>query len=130
MNRLNSNLSPHRLARQWGLFLTFLCFSAFAVAQGSVRTFPATAQRGVMQITSPPDLLMNGQPERLSPGARIRGTNRMLVMSGSLVGQQWWVNFLREPNGLIHDVWILTNDELQNQSGQPQSTFPSQLPGN
>jgi len=64
------------------------------------RPFPPKAERGVMQITQPPELLMNGQAERLSPGARIRGTNNMLVLSGSLVGQSLVVNYVRHTHGL------------------------------
>jgi hypothetical protein len=66
-----------------------------------------------MQITQPPELLINGKAERLSPGARIRGTNNMLVMSGALIGQNLVVKFVREPLGLVHEVWVLTPAEAQ-----------------
>jgi hypothetical protein len=66
-----------------------------------------------MVITNPPELVMNGRPERLSPGARIRNANNMLVLSGALVGQNLLVNFVREPNGMVHEVWILTPDEAR-----------------
>jgi len=82
-----------------------------AGAELTVRPFPPQALRGTMQITQPPDLLMNGKPERLSPGARIRGTNNMLVMSAALTGQSLVVNFVRESNGLVHEVWILNTAE-------------------
>ena len=88
-----------------------LCASA--LAQFAPRPFPPTAQRGAMVITNPPELVMNGRPDRLSPGARIRNTNNMLTLSGSLVGQNLLVNFVREPNGMVHDVWILTPDEAR-----------------
>jgi hypothetical protein len=79
----------------------------------AVRNFPPKVQRGTLIITAPPEVMLNGKPERLSPGARIRGTNNMLAMSGVLVGQQLVVNYLREPNGMLHDVWILTALEAQ-----------------
>jgi hypothetical protein len=78
-----------------------------------LRPFPAKAERGVMQVTQPPELLINGKTERLSPGARIRGSNNMLVMSGALVGQSLVVKFVREPLGLVHEVWVLTAAEAQ-----------------
>ena len=81
-----------------------------AVAQTS-RPFPATALRGALQITQPPDVLLNGEAARLSPGSRIRGTNNMLQMSAGLVGQKLLVHYTREPSGLVHDVWILTPEE-------------------
>jgi hypothetical protein len=66
-----------------------------------------------MQITTPPELLLNGKAERLSPGSRIHSDNNMLVLSGALVGQKLLVNFVREPHGLVHEVWILTEDEAR-----------------
>jgi hypothetical protein len=82
-----------------------------AAAQSLVRPFPATAERGVMQVVAPPVVQMNGKPDRLSPGARIRGINNMLLMSGAITGQNLLVNFVRNPTGEIHDVWVLTEAE-------------------
>lgn len=81
--------------------------------QAAIRPFPAKSQLGTMVITQPPDLLLDGKSERLSPGARIRGSNNMLVMSGTLVGQELLVVYMREPMGLIHQVWILNEAEAQ-----------------
>lgn len=66
-----------------------------------------------MVVTNTPDLLLNGKAERLSPGARIRSDNNMLVMSAALTGQNLLVNYTREPHGLIHEVWILNAAEAQ-----------------
>lgn len=79
----------------------------------AVRNFPPKVQRGTLTVTAPPEVLLNGKPDRLSPGARIRGTNNMLAMSGTLIGTPLVVNYLREPNGMLHDVWILTALEAQ-----------------
>jgi hypothetical protein len=49
--------------------------------------------------------------DRLSPGARIRAENNMLVVSGALSGQTLLVAYVREPNGLLHEVWILNAAE-------------------
>ena len=100
--------------RTWGrlaaaLGLTLL--TATALAQSAIRSFPPKTQRGAMVVTQPPELLINGTPERLSPGARIRGANNLLILSATLVGQNLLVNYLREPQGLIHEVWILTEAE-------------------
>jgi hypothetical protein len=92
----------------FALSTTALLASAQAV---NIRPFPPKAERGVMQITQPPELLLNDKVDRLSPGARIRGNNNMLVMSGALIGQNLMVNFVREPNGQVHEVWILTEAE-------------------
>ncbi len=93
-----------------------------AAAQSS-RPFPATALRGTLQVLQPPDVLVNGLADHLSPGARIRGTNNMLQMSGALVGIKLLVHYTREPSGLVHDVWILTADEADR---TPWPTTPEQ----
>ncbi len=74
---------------------------------------PQTAQRGVLVVTQPPEVLLDGRPDRLSPGARIRGRNNLLVLSASLVGQELPVRYVRDPQGLVHAVWILTEAEAQ-----------------
>jgi hypothetical protein len=85
--------------------------ATLAQAQMAPRTFPPKALRGTLVVAQPPDILLDGQPARLSPGSRIRGANNMLVLSGNLVNQQLTVNYTVEPNGLVHDVWILTDAE-------------------
>jgi len=100
----------HRLRAP--LIASALCaISLLASAQTSVRPFPPKAERGVMQITQPPEMLLNGKPDRLSPGARIHGVNDMLLLSATLIGQQVVVNFVREPLGQVHEAWILTEAE-------------------
>lgn len=81
--------------------------------QPGEREFPAKAIRGFLQVTSPPNVLINGQAARLSPGARIKGTTNTLVMSASLVGSNVLVNYVRDMQGLIHEVWILTEQEAR-----------------
>lgn len=113
MNRCTPSLLMPHYAQRVMLVVALLGASATALAQMAVRPFPATAQRGSMQVSSPPDLVMNGQAERFSPGARIRDANNMLVLSAALTGQTLLVNFVREPQGLIHEVWILNAAEAQ-----------------
>ena len=98
--------------RQLAFALALSGASLLASAQhANVRPFPPKAERGVMQITQPPEMLLNDKSDRLSPGARIRGTNNMLVMSGALIGQKLTVNYVREPTGQVHEVWVLTEAE-------------------
>jgi hypothetical protein len=101
------------LAPMLALAMGLTVLSGSALAQFSTRPFPPNTLRGAMTVTNPPELVMNGKAERLSPGARIHGANNMLVMSGSIVGQNLLVNFVRESNGLVHEVWILTADEAR-----------------
>ena len=101
------------------LLLAFLlagaaCLSpSVSQAQTETRQFPKTALRGMLEITQPPQILINGQVERLAPGARIKGQNNLIVMSGALVGQSVLVNYVRNQQGMIQDVWILSAIEAQ-----------------
>ncbi|MBP6903217.1 MAG: hypothetical protein KBC73_24220 [Burkholderiaceae bacterium] len=77
------------------------------------RPFPATALRGTLQITQPPEALVNGQPARLAPGARIRDEQNLVQLSGRFVGQTLVVHYTVENGtGLLKDLWILRPDEL------------------
>ncbi len=119
MNRCLSATKPFTTTRllRWGAPAVLMAVLALThvglSAQAAARPFPPNAVRGVLTVTQPPEVLMNGRPDRLSPGARIRGTNNMLVMSGAMVGQAMLVNYVREPNGYIHDVWVLTEAEAR-----------------
>jgi hypothetical protein len=64
---------------------------------------------------------MDGKPDRLSPGARIRDLNNMLVLSGGLVGKTIPVVYRRDAAGLVHEVWILTADEYSKLGGAGSS---------
>jgi hypothetical protein len=114
MNTMNRCL-PARKGFFLGLMSLLLVTlaPAPAAAQELVRQFPAAAKRGTLQVTQPPNILINGVPERLSPGARIKNPNNMIVLSGSLVGQALLVNYLRDPQGQIHEVWLLNAAEAQ-----------------
>jgi hypothetical protein len=110
------------------LFILQICVSAAHAQQDVVlsapeqvilqpgevaRQFPPKALRGRLRVVQGADILIDGKPERLSPGARIRGPNNMLVMTGAMVGQEYLVNFVRETYGNVHQVWILTPEEAK-----------------
>ncbi len=95
------------------LLITVCVVPEAALAQGYARQFPAAARRGMLEVTQPPQVLLNGVPQQLSPGARIKGTTNTMVMSGSLVGQRLLVNYLLNPQGQVQEVWILTDTEAQ-----------------
>ena len=109
--------TPHSLAILAVLAASTLLSSCAKDSPGttsSVRQFPAAALRGEMVMSSaPPVITLDGKPDRLSPGSRIRGTDNMLVMSGTLVNQTNVVNYLRESAGNVHEVWILNPEEIK-----------------
>ena len=88
-----------------------LCIAAPAAAQQFQRTFPQDALRGAFTVVAPPDIVLNGQPARLAPGARIRTQQNMIELSGQLIGQKMLVHYTVDTMGLVKDVWILTPDE-------------------
>ena len=106
------------------LSTALLALAGAALAQEAVRPFPPTAKRATLQVTSPPDIMLNGQSARLSPGARIRGTNNLLVLSASLVGQSLPVHYVRDGQNMVHEVWLLNATEAR------QSKNNANLPPN
>ncbi len=114
MKRCFSRVTRHFLRTLILVLVWLASFSpGWATAQTQQRQFPVAARRATLQVTQPPEVLINGTPARLSPGARIKGSNNLLVMSASLVGTTVLVNYLRDAQGLIHEVWILSDAEAQ-----------------
>jgi hypothetical protein len=103
-----------RCALALGFAGVFGLLSAPAFAQAP-RNFSASALRGELTVTAPPEVLLNRQPARLSPGTRIRGANNLLVMSGAIVGQRLLVHYTLDLHGNMLDVWILTPEEANRQ---------------
>ena len=100
----------------FGLWLGLLAGSGMAQ---SGRRFAPQAQRALLQVTQAPDLLLNGKPARLAPGARIRASNDLLVLSGTLTGQTLLVNVVLESGGLVKEVWILSPEEAGQSPAKP-----------
>lgn len=115
MNRcpISKSSPPPRFLKTLGLVVlgVFALSVNPAQAQAGVRQFPAGAQRGMLVVTNPPEVLINGKAARLSPGARIKGVNNLLVLSSTLVGRSVLVNYRRDGQGLIHEAWILSPEE-------------------
>ena len=89
-----------------------LAFSAAAQAQVQ-RNFPQNALRGEVSFQVAPDITLNKKPARLAPGARIRGTNNMMVVTGEVTGRSFIVNYTVEPSGTLLDIWILRPEEIK-----------------
>lgn len=106
-----SSAGARRRAALLALGLAVAALSAPTLAQNQPRMFPAKALRGTLVVTQPPLVTLDGKAAQLSPGARIRGTNNMLLLSGGLVNQTLTVNYTLEAHGMVHDVWILTEAE-------------------
>ena len=91
--------------------------ASLAFAQGIRREAPKDVVLGQMVVTAPPQVTLDGKPDRLSPGSRIRDLNNMLVLSGGIVGKTLPVVYRRDAAGLVHEVWILTDAEYSKLGG-------------
>lgn len=135
MNRcLAAFLTPAFLMRM--LVATLVMSAApWAGAQTQpVRNFPDSALRAKMVVVQPPEITLNGEPARLSPGSRIRSQNNTLVLSGTLVGKEVLVNYVRDSLGLVHEVWMLNPAEAaEKRAGavtERNFRFSSETPAN
>ena len=100
--------------------------AATPAAAQAPRNFPATALRGELVVTAPPEALLNKRPARLAPGARIRGADNMLVMSGAAVNQRLLVHYTLDLQGQMLDVWVLTPAEA---ARKPWPVSPQEAAG-
>ena len=92
--------------------LLALALSAPLAASAQVqRNFPYDALRGEITMVNPPDVLLGGQPARLAPGARLRGPDNLLLVSGALQSQRFVANYTLDTLGLLKDVWVLRPEE-------------------
>ena len=78
------------------------------------RIFPQDVKRGTIKFSEIPlEVKLDGTEERLAPGARVRGPQNTFVLNNQLVGETYTVNYIRDPAGMVRDVWLLTPEEAQ-----------------
>jgi len=99
------------------LLFSLTLWAGLLQAQTVIREAPKDVKPGRLVVTAPPIITLDGKPDRLSPGSRIRDTNNMLLLSGSVVGQSLPVVYRREPSGMVHEVWVLTPEEYTRLGG-------------
>ena len=84
-------------------------------SQELAREFPRTALRGKVDFTGPPAVVLNGAPSRLAPGARLHGTDNLLVLPTTLTGSSHTVHYtIEDTTGMIKELWILREAERKN----------------
>lgn len=81
-----------------------------AVAQ-LVRPFPESAKLGRLEMRVFPEAVLDGEPARLTAGARIHDAENRIVMPSTLSGT-FDVLVETDSAGQIVRAWILTPDEL------------------
>ena len=87
-------------------------FGLVACASAQSRAFPQNTLRGAIVFNADRQLTLNGRDTSLTPGARVRNQQNMIVLPETLVGAKWLVNYTFDMGGAqVRDVWILTPDE-------------------
>lgn len=100
-----------------GLALAFA--SAAALAQAVMRDAPKDVKPGIIAVSAtPPIITVDGKADRLSPGARVRDRNNMMVLSGQLAGKTLYTVYRRDGAGLVHEVWLLNEEEYAKVGGK------------
>jgi len=96
------------------------------------RIFPQHVRRGAMQFIEPAQVVLNGNVEQLAPGVRVHNEQNMIVLTSTLVGPTVFVvNYLRDPAGVVREVWLLTVAEASAMpDGSPVIVAPTNPPGN
>ena len=93
--------------------LTAIVLAAFcAAAAAQLRTIPANAKRGVMRHLQVMVVEIDGKQEMLAPGAQIRDADNRVVLPGALPPKTA-VRYLRDMQGQVHRVWILSPEEAK-----------------
>jgi len=88
--------------------ITAALFAAAAFAQ--LRTIPSDAKRAKMSPVQERIVQLDGKREMLAPGVRIRDAQNRIIVPNALPANSL-VKYRRDPNGAIHEVWILTPQE-------------------
>jgi len=97
------------------VFLALALAGVTAAHAQTARNFSVQTLRGALEVTEPPAVLLNGEPARLAPGARIFGQNNTTVVSSNLVGQRVLVHYTVDLLGQLKDIWLLTPQEAARQ---------------
>ena len=93
--------------------------ATLAFGQGFVREAPKDVKPAIIAVSAtPPIITVDGQEDRLSPGARVRDRNNMLVLSGALAGKTLYTVYRRDGAGLVHEVWLLDEQEYAKVGGK------------
>jgi hypothetical protein len=89
-----------------------------AFAQGFVREAPKDVKPAIIAVSAtPPIISVDGKADRFSPGVRIRDRNNMLVLTGGVAGQSLYTVYRRDGAGLVHEVWLLNEEEYAKAGG-------------
>lgn len=93
--------------------------AGFAIAQARIVAIPAEARRATMTFQGTPEVILDNQAARLSPGARVFDRGNYLQMYGAINGTFKVKYLLEATTGLVQTVWILTDTEIATPDPKP-----------
>ena len=89
--------------------------SAFA----QLRSIPDDAKRGNMRYVRETIVEIDGTQARLSPGAQIRNADNRILLPSALPQDMLPVKYVVESAGMVHRVWLLTQEEAAKPDKKP-----------
>ena len=106
---------------RWSLAaLAALAFAATTVSAQitTERGAPLGVKPALIAVSAtPPIIQVDGKDDRFSPGARIRDRDNRLVLTGMLAGKTVYCVYKRDASGLVHEVWLLNEEEFKKLGG-------------
>ena len=106
---------------RWSLSaLAALAFAATSVCAQitTERGAPLGVKPALIAVSAtPPIIQVDGKDDRFSPGARIRDRDNRLVLTGGLAGKTVYSVYKRDASGLVHEVWLLNEEEFKKLGG-------------
>ena len=96
---------------------------AFAAGTASaqittLRGAPLNVKPAIIAVSAtPPIIQVDGKADRFSPGVRIRDRQNRLLLTGALAGKTVYTVYNRDPSGLVHEVWLLNEEEFTKLGG-------------
>ena len=86
-------------------------FAAAGTALAQLRSIPDDAKRAQMRYVREMIVELDGDRVQLSPGSQIRSIENRIVLPSSLPQDSVLVKYMTDAAGLVHRVWILTQEE-------------------
>jgi hypothetical protein len=99
--------------RSFALLIALLAtgLQAGGAAWAQVRSIPDEAKRGQLRYVREMIVEIDGATTRLSPGAQIRDIDNRILLPSALPQDRLLVKYVPDTSGLVHRVWILTQEE-------------------
>jgi hypothetical protein len=79
------------------------------------RTIPADARRGYLKHEGEAMVSVDGASARLAPGATIRDQRNLIIVPAAMPREGAWADYVRDANGQIFRVWLLSAQEQARQ---------------